>query len=239
MIGSRCFSDSSLQDTFLQINDQINTVLNRYEAFKKGDYVTASNPIPAELGPGASGLSLIDLDESTPPTTNTSGPDDLVGLFTTSGSTASTTMPTMAPVPLAPYTPQMPYGMGNGMAMGSLTGGVPRSSISPPQVSNTPPAIMLPGTPVQNPSLPNYFGNNMNVAKGPVPVASGMGRGPNMFSPATQAQQSLQPGGIGRGSATSSLATQTQQPPQPDTGATSGSSQTQGKDPFADLVGLF
>ena len=34
---------------FLQINDQINTVLNRYEAFKKGDYAAAANPIPAEL----------------------------------------------------------------------------------------------------------------------------------------------------------------------------------------------
>ena len=37
-------------DIFLQINDQINTVLNRYDAFKKGDFTAAANPIPAELG---------------------------------------------------------------------------------------------------------------------------------------------------------------------------------------------
>ena len=38
-----------LLDIFLQMNDQINSVLNRYEAFKKGDYTTARNPIPEEL----------------------------------------------------------------------------------------------------------------------------------------------------------------------------------------------
>ena len=40
---------SHLIDIFLRINDQINTVLNRYEAFKKGDFSAAANPIPAEL----------------------------------------------------------------------------------------------------------------------------------------------------------------------------------------------
>ncbi|CAA7262509.1 unnamed protein product [Cyclocybe aegerita] len=41
--------DPESLDTFLQINDQINTVLDRYEAFKKGDYSFAANPIPREL----------------------------------------------------------------------------------------------------------------------------------------------------------------------------------------------
>jgi ADP-ribosylation factor-binding protein GGA len=204
----------------LQINDQINTVLNRYEAFRKGDYVTASNPIPAELGPGAGGLSLIDLDESAAtPTTNTSGPDDLVGLFASSGPATSPPMPLIAPVPLSSYTPpQVAYnGNGNGSGMGILMGGAPggtKSTISLPQVSGTPPAIMLPGTPVRNASSPNYFGNSANVAKGPVPIAGGIGRG-------------LVP------------VTRTQQPPQPATGGAGGSSQVQGKDPFADLAGLF
>lgn len=36
-------------DIFLQMNDQMNSVLNRYEAFKKGDYAAAANPIPGEL----------------------------------------------------------------------------------------------------------------------------------------------------------------------------------------------
>lgn len=31
------------------MNDQLNSVLNRYEAFKKGDYSAAANPIPSEL----------------------------------------------------------------------------------------------------------------------------------------------------------------------------------------------
>jgi len=35
---------------FLQMNDQINNVLNRFEAFKKGDYVTLANAIPSNLG---------------------------------------------------------------------------------------------------------------------------------------------------------------------------------------------
>lgn len=55
-------------ETFLHINDQINTVLDRYEAFKRGDYTAAANPIPKELaGSAAQGLSLIDFDDSAPP----------------------------------------------------------------------------------------------------------------------------------------------------------------------------
>ncbi|KAF5392386.1 hypothetical protein D9757_001561 [Collybiopsis confluens] len=63
--GTDAGEDSESLDTFLQMNDQINIVLNRYEAFKKGDYVQAANPIPQELGGGSSGgLSLIDFDDS-------------------------------------------------------------------------------------------------------------------------------------------------------------------------------
>ncbi|KAJ3930777.1 MAG: VHS domain-containing protein [Lentinula lateritia] len=90
--------DSESLDTFLQMNDQINSVLNRYEAFKKGDYSFAANPIPAELSNAGSasagtGLSLIDFDDSTNGTsatistptnattaTSNSG-GDLMGLF--------------------------------------------------------------------------------------------------------------------------------------------------------------
>ncbi|THH01978.1 hypothetical protein EW026_g837 [Hermanssonia centrifuga] len=52
--------DPESLDTFLQINDQINTVLNRYEAFKRGDYEAARNPIPAELSKQQQPDSLID-----------------------------------------------------------------------------------------------------------------------------------------------------------------------------------
>ena len=103
-----------------------------------------------------------------------------------------------------------------GIPMGGPPGGT-KSTISLPQVSGTPPAIMLPGTPVQNAPLPNYFGNNANVAKGPVPLA----------------------GGVGRGLGTPSLAARTPLQPQPASESASGSGQGQGKDPFADLAGLF
>jgi len=102
-----------------------------------------------------------------------------------------------------------------GIPMGGAQG-VTKSTISLPQASGTPPAIMLPGTPVQNTPLPNYFGNNLNAARGLVPVT----------------------GGIGRGLGATSLAARTPPQPQPASGS-SGSSQGQGKDPFADLAGLF
>jgi hypothetical protein len=74
-------------DTFLQINDQINTVLGRYESFKKGDYVAAANPIPQELASTSARneLSLIDLDDSVQSNATaqpaSSGIDDLDALF--------------------------------------------------------------------------------------------------------------------------------------------------------------
>lgn len=37
------------QAIFLQINDQINNVLSRFEAFKKGDYTAVANAVPANL----------------------------------------------------------------------------------------------------------------------------------------------------------------------------------------------
>jgi ADP-ribosylation factor-binding protein GGA len=80
ILGSTFNALMHASDTFLQINDQINTVINRYEAFQKGDYVTSSNPIPAELGGDAGALSLIDLDDSAP----SGGMDDLAGLFVSS-----------------------------------------------------------------------------------------------------------------------------------------------------------
>ncbi|KJA22506.1 hypothetical protein HYPSUDRAFT_40882 [Hypholoma sublateritium FD-334 SS-4] len=79
-ISDAATDDPESLDTFLQINDQINTVLARYEAFKTGNYTFASNPIPEEL----SGPSLIDLDESAPPTTTTTtsgAVEELASLF--------------------------------------------------------------------------------------------------------------------------------------------------------------
>ena len=91
---------------FLEINDQINTVLNRYEAYKKGDYSAASNPIPPELsgsgGSSAQAISLIDFDDAPPqPAPSSSGAggggiDELASLF---GPGPSQGAPATAPPP--------------------------------------------------------------------------------------------------------------------------------------------
>lgn len=222
-------------DTFLQINDQINTVLNRYEAFKKGDYVTSSNPIPAELSSGATqNLSLIDLDDSASSSSNPVslglGPDDLVGLFTTPPAPSNRPTPVIPagpPMggrpPMQPYASPMPSN-GNGYGMSMLMGGAPgmsRPTISPPSLSATPPAsIMLPGTPGANTSTPNYFGGNGYTARGPVAKGGGMGMGASASSSST-------------------LPVMQPQQPYPPSANAAAPPQTQNKDPFADLAGLF
>ncbi|KAG5641568.1 hypothetical protein DXG03_004709 [Asterophora parasitica] len=206
-----------LLDTFLQINDQINSVLNRYEAFKKGDYTTATNPIPAELagtGSTTADLSLIDFDDSSSSanagaSSSASGLAELNDLFAAN----------------APHAPSPIISNGNGYGMGMLMGnavgapGISRpSTMSPPSLSATPPAsIILPGTPAPALSshVPNYFGANY-ASSGPVRTTGGMGPAP-----------ALQP----------------QKPHTPTVGAATVNQpqqqQQQGKDPFADLVGLF
>jgi ADP-ribosylation factor-binding protein GGA len=121
--------------------------------------------------------------------------------------------------PVQAYAPSPMASNGNGYGMGMLLGGgapgMARPTMSPPQLSGTPPAsIMLPGTPGP---APNYYGNNGYAAKGPV-IAVG--------------------GGMGTGMAPSS-STQTQQRPPPPGTNTAPNNATQGKDPFADLAGLF
>ncbi|KAJ3842036.1 VHS domain-containing protein [Lentinula raphanica] len=138
--------DSESLDTFLQMNDQINTVLNRYEAFKKGDYSFASNPIPAELsnsGPSSSsaGLSLIDFDDSTAAqnatsTATTTPSNDIMSLFGPSAPTPT------RPSPLSnlsnPMSNAMPVmesriGLGlPGMNVGNSTPPIPSTFTPPP-----------------------------------------------------------------------------------------------------------
>ncbi|KAF8884188.1 VHS domain-containing protein, partial [Infundibulicybe gibba] len=162
--------DSESLDTFLQINDQINSVLNRYEAFKKGDYVTSSNPIPAELSAGGSGGSLIDFDDTPQPSNNTLAADDLASLFASSTGLGITQSPSPLPAGASGYNMGVPN--------------YAKSAISPPQLSATPPAsIMLPNTPSQPASKPNYFGNNGNGPTGPVNLGAGMARGPVVLPP--------------------------------------------------------
>lgn len=196
-------------DTFLQINDQINTVLNRYEAFKKGDYSFSSNPIPAELG-GSSAkndLSLIDFDDSAPSHGgSTNKPvDELDGLFGL-GSTTPSAPPVVNTATRPSITSQA------------------SSPTQQPQFGS----IMLPGTPrpggsqgTSRVASPNYFGQSSgNGAQGGMGLGTSMGVTLGMSSGASHGPQSLQ---------------QQQHISTP----TNTTNQSQGKDPFADLAGLF
>ncbi|KAI0946604.1 hypothetical protein AcW1_010032 [Taiwanofungus camphoratus] len=259
--------DPESLNTFLQINDQINTVLHRYECYKEGDYASASNPIPPELGGRQNDLSLIDLDDSAPSAVNgASGSgtgaaaiDDLASLF---GPFASTNVSQPAPptgmgirigggmgsgmmgmssdssmsagmgmnTPIPSHSNGYNTGLGSGMGIGSLPNlnhSTRPGAISP---SRGPPlgSIRL-GTPQlqtqpqggSGPSTPNYLGSAMQ------PMGASMQWQGSMPQLQPQQQQSYQ---------------QSQQPQQhPASGTTSpaGQTQGQGKDPFADLVGLF
>ncbi|KAG6820033.1 hypothetical protein H0H93_006268 [Arthromyces matolae] len=227
--------DPESLDTFLQINDQINTVLNRYEAFKKGDYAAASNPIPSELSGGAANsLSLIDFDDSSssashPVSLGGTGISDLNDLF----STPTTTLPSyVAPVsqPAAPQ-PAVPVvsTRNNGYGMNLLMGGgvgIARPTMTPPTMAPTPPAsIILPNTPggleQQQRSMPNYFANNGFASNGPALVGGRGGSQGLAMAPSLPAQ---------RPQASASIS---------NTAGPLSNSTSQGKDPFADLAGLF
>jgi ADP-ribosylation factor-binding protein GGA len=92
-----------LSDTFLQINDQINIVLTRYDVFKKVDFSFAPNPISEELAAGfgsSQGISLIDFEDSAPASSETTGG---VNDFKLSGLFSYVAQPVQAP---AQYQPQ-------------------------------------------------------------------------------------------------------------------------------------
>ncbi|KAJ3847611.1 VHS domain-containing protein [Lentinula lateritia] len=210
--------DSESLDTFLQMNDQINSVLNRYEAFKKGDYSFAANPIPAELSNAGSasastGLSLIDFDDSTngtsatistptnTTTTSNSG-GDLMGLFGAPAPAATRPSPLSSLSSLShPMSNAMPVmesriGLGlPGMHVGTPTPPIP-STFTPPNYTR----IDTPSTP-QTMQFMNAMGS-------------------------MQSSQSSQP-------------MQTQLPAQNTSTTASQPPATQAKDPFADLAGLF
>ncbi|KAF5309057.1 hypothetical protein D9619_013587 [Psilocybe cf. subviscida] len=194
--------DPESLDTFLQINDQINTVLTRYEAFKKGDYSFASNPIPQELSNTAAGsstgLSLIDFDDSSSAAPAPSGGiNDLSGLFAQpaqsqplqqfGGMPQTFSPPMQAPFmggmqqQHQPHAPTPMFHNGNGNAFARPT------AISPQQSATPPASIILPGTPkptppIQQQQAPNYFGNGSSaMGKAPAQAGSmGAGFGMNM-----------------------------------------------------------
>ncbi|KAF9811129.1 hypothetical protein IEO21_06647 [Rhodonia placenta] len=257
--------DPESLNTFLQINDQINTVLHRYDCYKRGDFAAASNPVPPELGGGKQDLSLIDFDDSDSAAANGSSAasaapmDDLASLFGSS-STASSQQPQRPPMGMGMGMGGMGASTGSnmGMGMGSYMGTGMGSSMTAPMPSNgfnngmggppllnqlTRPGTTSPpqsaplgtirlGTPSQSLSqpqsgsstpmvMPNYFGTSASSAP-----TTGMGSqiGMQPVQPQFTLQQQQQ-----------SRMFQQQQPQAQQPAA----NQAQGKDPFADLVGLF
>lgn len=229
--------------------------MNRYDAFKRGDYAAAANPVPSELSRTQNDLSLIDLDESQPSTgaTNTahSEIDELASLFGPSSATPApislgSQPPAFASFAQTQRTTMASFGSSVPFAMTSNSNGLapqppvnyssrPGAPLVPAQFHSTtspagtppPGSIRLPGTPQgqalshqqstarMNSPAPNYFPSNNAPPAFNANGASGMG-----ILGATPAQQPLQPQVNAQPNATAS-------------------NQPQGKDPFADLVGLF
>jgi len=233
-------NDPEMMDIFLQMNDQINSVLNRYESYKKGDYVAAANPVPSELaGSSRSGdTSLIDFDDAPSAAQASSNPvDDLESIF--GGNTSSVaTGPIMLPQNNSQAWPQnlprpkaqtqnsnqqiftAPIPSAPGANYNNLVGVfAPTSSPSPPGANSPFGSIMLPITPKPNPSTspqPLKTGNGVQDVWGSInSVAS-------VSSPFTTS---------GSSSVTPAQATQQS------SGQTTNAGQK--KDPFSDLVGLF
>ncbi len=221
-------SHTVTSDTYLQMNDQINSVLGRYEAYKRGETPPAS--IPSEFLPNKSeSLSLIDFDDGPPRAGSSSGAgsgstpaDDLASLFDSSVSfTSSTTLPrAVAPSRDIGMSPLVPNNTNQQVSAAS------------PQVTSSPPAASTP------PSRPSQFGQ---IKLPSTPPLQSQPQGPGrVSSPGVSS-----PFGAARTPPSSNLAamsTLLQEPLVPR--ATSSPpvqrvSTPQGKDPFADLAGLF
>ncbi|KAH8096807.1 VHS-domain-containing protein [Cristinia sonorae] len=240
-------------DTFLKLNDQINSVLGRYDAWKRGDYAAAKNPIPNELSNSNAAVSLIDFDDSAPTTSSgAQAMNDLESLF---GSSSP-------PVPQQPQQQlhSQPQGISvfgqqpvysafpPGFPTNATIGGSPSlANTSAPSPYNhgtstptsTPGGMIRLGTPQLQPQgsgsrvtspAPNYFSS---TTQNTLPTGAGLGfsntNGSNGF------------GGLGGGQIMTPQQQQSrpsQQQQQPQTNNPQ-SGQAQGKDPFADLVGLF
>ncbi|KAI0372002.1 VHS-domain-containing protein [Pilatotrama ljubarskyi] len=270
--------DPESLNLFLQINDQINTVLNRYEAYKKGDFTAASNPIPPELSNGASGsgsgqaISLIDLDD--PPSQSAqsgsgSGIDELASLFGP-GPTQSAQPAVLATAPPPGMMPQ--GGPSMGMGMGGGFGGMNMMTSAPATLAyQSPQPLSLQGTGMMGMSHPSPPSNPPRA--GTVSPSSGAPLGSiRLGTPKLQAQSpplhhaQSNPGFYGQQPQSQSQQPQFQQfqqqqqqhfqqPLQPQQqyqqqthqqqqqhpvpAAAAPNGQAQGKDPFADLVGLF
>lgn len=215
--------DPESLDAFLQINDQINNVITRFEAFKKGDYSISA--IPAELTQTEAEASLISFDDSSHPS-HSAPVDDLASLFASLPQTQSSARQPNANAN-AMFASQTGISLGNNLnASSSTSSPVPNAPSPQPQFGS----IMLALTPPRVTS-PGYFGgNNGNGGTNVVPNSSASG---------------MSPPGLGLGVSRSSTGMGAVPGSRANMGTMMGTQPTstpltqQGKDPFADLAGLF
>jgi hypothetical protein len=212
--------DSESLDTFLQINDQINTVLGRYDAFRRGDYEAARNPAPSQYAAQAqaqAASSLIDFDDPTPAPGASSGPaNDLEALF--GGlSSAPPVNPASSPPPVNPATRPTPP---QPTTQAQLGGSIMLPATPTPSPGHSPIPAQIP----RQAAPPSYF-NPTSAAR---PQHSS-GASLSQFPYSNGAQQPLYLNGAG--------VSQPQQRGQQPQAQAAGP--PQGKDPFADLAGLF
>ena len=253
-------------DTFLQINDQINSVMTRYEAYQKGDYSVTAVPSELSSSSNAQAQSLIDFDDSelSQPTSQPTAPaNDLAGLFA-SPSPPQATKANSAPSLISPFTAA--FGATAAPAFSSFGGSPPAQQplqpIAPqPLVGSSNggfggynPTHSLFGQtgtpPIQSTATPPAA-----IRLGGTPTLASTSSAPNYFSSSTSPQGpvGVAPGAIGFQFGGSLQASQSppnifQQQPQQAFGqpiqaqgqqAPAASNPQQKKDPFADLAGLF
>ncbi|KAG8935579.1 hypothetical protein FRC02_007507 [Tulasnella sp. 418] len=221
--------DSDALDTFLNINDLINNVLDRYERYKKGDY---SEPVQPEASSSSSKNDLIDLDLFDGSSSNNNAPgqsastpgnvtDDLAELFgppTTSNAPAPSTFNFLASTQGAAKssTPTPTFSFGQHPTSMNSSFGL-TSANTHPGTSNSPaPNHLLGG--IALPITPNH----------PRSMTPQSGSG---FTPVSQPNF-----GAPQSTSMANPITPSTQPPAQQNQSQSAS---KGKDPFADLVGLF
>jgi ADP-ribosylation factor-binding protein GGA len=206
------------------MNDQINNVITRFEAFKKGDYSVSANPIPAELAQVEP--SLINLDDNSQSSPYVTPADDLASLFASLPQTQSYAPHSSANAMFAPR-PSLPLS-NNGSP--STSSPVPGTTSPQPQFGSimlapTPPRVTSPGSLGGTSMTPN------SSSYGMLPPGLGMGSSATGMGVAQSGSLGTRMSTPGSRSSIGAMMGQRQ--------PTSTQPTQQGKDPFADLAGLF
>ena len=253
----------------MKLNDQINTVLGRYDAWKKGDYEAAKNPIPKELSNANAGESLIDFDDSASSAAGTASGsgqvtvNELESLFGPSSST-SAPQPSHPQAQTAPifsvgmqsqtsantFPPSLVFNNNSAMMGGmvgspSLMNPTPSTASSPYHIGTSTPSASNPAGMIRlgTPQLQSqHTGSRMGSPPsyfGGTPNTASMGAGMGIAN--GNGMSGL--GGMGMSGGQMNMMTPQQpaysQQSQQPSQSSNSTGQAQKKDPFADLAGLF